>query len=490
MREITKEYPAVHALKRVNLHVNKGEIVGLVGANGAGKSTLVKILGGMVRNYAGAISIRDTEVRLTSPVDSQRLGIAILPQEPQFAWNLSVCDNLLLSSGVRSAWFTPSRRDLRRKRCQAVLSRYAKGLSPGTTTGLLSRRELQLLQIARLVLCDSSLLVLDEPTTALSHTESQDFFAFVRARAARGAGLILISHNIDDVFAVCDRIVVLRDGAKITDVARAETTRSAILSDMFGPAPPQREHEQELTAKTNALEVRALKIGDIPNLSFCLKQGEALGVASRSSEATDLLRTLYGLNNEAVTDVRVFGQRMEIKSPQEAQRAGFGYIPEDRVRDGLFPSLNVLLNIALLVLPCCRKRGVLDWKVLRETAGRVATSLRIAVPSLDSEINVLSGGNQQRVLLGRWLCKGARVYLLEEPTSGMDVAAKEEVTSIIKLLRREGDSILMSSSDPDELLRICNRILVLSPDRCVEIDANEPGGRTSLISALSNSGTL
>ena len=490
MREIAKDYPAVHALKRVDIQVSKGEIVGLVGANGAGKSTLVKILGGQLKNYGGTIAINDVPVKLSSPIVSQECGIAVLPQEAQFAWNLSTRENLLLYGGQRPNFWAPlrGRGNWNRKPFGAVPIRYSFELSPDAKVGSLTRRQLQLLQIARLALCDSVLLVLDEPTTTLTQLESQELFAFVRERASQGCGVIVISHNIDDVFALCDRIIVLRDGSKVADVLRKETTRDAVLSEMFGPAPAREIAEPFSPEGPCVLEVGMFRTQSVPNLSFALRQGEALGLTSRNSDATDVVRMLYGLNADPAANVRVFGQHREIASPPDAQQFGFGYIPEDRMRDGLFPTLSILVNITFLVLGRYLRRGALRWEALRKAARDIVTRLRITLPSLDATIGTLSGGNQQRVLLGRWLCRGARIYLLEEPTAGMDVAAKEEVTAITRRLRKEGASLVMSSNDPDELLHMCDRILVLSPRGCTEILAHQPAARIDLISALADTG--
>lgn len=491
MREVTKDYPAVHALNRVDIQVSRGEIVGLVGANGAGKSTLVKILGGQLKDYSGAIAINNVPIRLSSPTVSQECGIAVLPQEPQFAWNLSVRDNLLLYGGKRPNFWTPLQGTWSQKRSEAVWTRFSSGLSLDAAVRSLTRRELQLLQIVRVALCDSVLLVLDEPTTTLTQSETQELFAFVRERASLGCGVVVISHNIDDVFALCDRIIVLRDGSKAADVLRRETTRDTVLSEMFGPAPAKESGDQFSPEETSsALEVRSIRTRSIPDFSFTLRQGEALGLSSRNSDATDVIRTLYGLNGNPATDITVSGLPRKITSPTNAQDCGFGYIPEDRMRDGLFPTLSILLNITFLVLGRYLRRGTLSWEALRKTAGEIVTRLRITLPSLEATIGTLSGGNQQRVLLGRWLCRGARIYLLEEPTAGMDVAAKEEVAAITKRLRKEGASILMSSNDPDELLHMCSRVLVLSRRGCIEILADQPAARIDLISALADSGSV
>ena len=195
-----------------------------------------------------------------------------------------------------------------------------------------------------------------------------------------------------------------------------------------------------------------------------------------------------GLTEEFTKDIKMFGQHREVSNPYDAQRYGFGYIPEDRMRDGLFPTLSILVNITFLVLGRYVRRGALSWEALRRAAGDIVSRLRITLPTLDATLGTLSGGNQQRVLLGRWLCRGARIYLLEEPTAGMDVAAKDDVAALTKRLRKEGASLLVSSNDPDELLHMCNRILVLSPHGCTEILADQPAARVDLISALADTG--
>lgn len=488
MRDVSKDYPAVHALRGVDIEVRSGEIVGLVGANGAGKSTLVKILGGVLHEYSGQIAINGAAVHLSSPRVARKLGIEVLPQDPQFAWNLSVSENLSLYGGVGMWEHTRIRKPPLRGMYASLLALHAPEISPDSIVGNLGRRQLQQLQIARLLSCEPALMVLDEPTTSLGGEEKEKLFSSLRARASDSVGIIVISHNIEDVFALCDRVAILRDGRKIADVPRAETTPDGVVSEMFGPTPVSDAAEKPQAEPTIALEVDASWARTLLPFHFVMKRGEALGITGTDVDAREILRMLYGLVTPVKGTFTVFGEAVSLANPHDAQRVGFGFIPEDRLRDGLFPSLTVLVNIVFLALGRFTRYGSVNWAQLRNIANQAVSDLRIAIPSMDGDISTLSGGNQQKVLFARWLSRDPRIYLLEEPTAGMDVATKREVALITKRLRKEGASIIMTSSDPDELLRICDRILVLSSQGLAEIMADDSRARHELISALAKTG--
>lgn len=477
MHQISKDFPSVRALDHVDFQVSSGEIHGVVGANGAGKSTLVKILSGQFRKYSGSIEIDGRAVRVGSPRTAQAWGISVLQQEPDLAWNLSVCQNIMLA-GARSPSqrFGLLNRKAMREECVRLLTEQGVDISPDRLAGTLDRRELQLVQIARVLASHSKVLVLDEPTTALTEQDRENLLVRIRASAHQGVALILISHRIEDVFEVCQRISVLRDGRKVLDADIRDTAHASILREMFGEAAPvKRTRRTEFGP--NALELRRVGTARVPQISLTVREGEIVGLTGRPGAAVELLRATYGAATRKCGRVIVGVQEPSISNPRDAIRAGVGLLPEDRARDGLFPSMSVLANIAVLVLRNFVRYGRLQWARTRELVDRQVQELGIRVRTVDQTVGVLSGGNQQKSLFARWLCANPRVFLLEAPTSGMDIRAKQDILRITQDLTDHGAAVLMASNDVDELIHLCDRIIVLRGDReslSIEVDDNTP----------------
>ena len=464
MRKISKDFPSVRALDRVDIEVSSGEIHGVVGANGAGKSTLVKILSGLFRNYDGSIYIDGHPVSVRSPRTAQAFGISVLQQEPDLAWNRSVCENIMLgTNGARTRRFGFLDRKAMRKECLGLLAVQGVDISPDQIAGTLDRRELQLVQISRVLASRPKVLVLDEPTTALTEHDRANLFVRINATARQGAAVIFISHRIEDVFQVCHRISVLRDGRSVLDVAARNTVPAILLQEMFGEvAPIKRKRRTEFGP--NALELDGVSTAGGSPVSLAVREGEIVGLTGKPGSAVELLRAIYGATTRKCGRVFIAGQEPLITNPREAIRAGVGLLPEDRVRDGLFLSMSILTNIAVLVLRKFARYGRLDWPRIRELAARQVQDLGIRLRNIDQRVAVLSGGNQQKSLFARWLCASPRIFLLEGPTSGMDVRAKQDILRITNELTHRGAAVLMASNDVDEIIHLCDRVIILRAD--------------------------
>ena len=478
LHQITKDYPGVRALDGVNLPIFAGEIHGIVGANGAGKSTLVKILSGLVTDYEGSLRIENRSIRISSPRIALKYGISVLQQEPELAWNLTVCENILLGAReIMSTRIGLLDRQHMRTECTRLLKEFRTNLPMDMRAGQLSRGQLQVVQIIKTLAMKPKVLVLDEPTVGLTDQERESLFDQLRARAAEGTSVIFISHNIEEVFQICRRITVLRDGRKALDADTAETAPNSVLREMFGAVPfiaPDRGSEPG----PPAIDLNSVNTQHFSNVSVTVHKGEVVGLAGRTVPVAEVLRAVFGAAPRLSGLVRVHGHEFSPKSPRDAIRAGIGLLPEDRGRDGLFLSLSVLTNISIIVIPQFTRYGWLRWRCIRDIACQKLSELSITAPGLLSSVRLLSGGNQQKTLFARWLCANPQILLLEEPTAGMDVAAKNEIVRITLNLRRQG------VADIDELLRLCDRVIVLRENgsaQCIKVDSE---ARPLLIAAM------
>jgi ribose transport system ATP-binding protein len=484
MQQISKDFPGVKALNRVDLAVAAGEVHGVVGANGAGKSTLVKILSGIYPDYKGSVSVEGRTERLSSPRIAQGCGIAVVQQEPDLAWNLSVSENIFLGKPKR----TMSKLEvLDRKRmdreCTRLLVEYGAELLSGQIVGTLGRGEIQIVQIVKVLASRPKILVLDEPTTALTNEEREIFFRRLREFAEQGTSIVFISHDIEDVFQACQRISVLRDGSKIAEVATRDAEPSFVLQEMFGTTPSQ-DVSQVKKHGPAALTLNGVSTPNFKAISLTVHEGEVLGLAGKAGAGSEVLRAVYGAIPWKAGSVQIRGRKTSIASPQLAIRAGIGLVPEDRVRDGLFLDLSLTANITLVVLRKFARYGFLLWQRPRELAVQKMDQLKIRAPGADTKVAVLSGGNRQKTMFARWLCAGPEVFLLEEPTAGMDVGAKQEILRIVRDLGNRGAAVLMASSDVDELLHLCDRVVVLEQDGNTQLIEVGERARPQLIAAL------
>ncbi len=459
---VTKRFPGVLALDRVSFAIESGSCHALIGENGAGKSTLGKILAGVYTADAGTIRLDGRPIAPASPLEARRLGIAMVHQELAFCPNLSVAENLCLGDLPRRRGFVD--RAALRQRARVMLASIHADVDPDAIIGTLSTGREQLVQIAAAVGTGAKIIVMDEPTSSLSAGETRELFALVRRLQERGITLIYVSHRMTELFELCDSITVLRDGRHVATERIAGTTPARVVTQMIGrelrPDTPRhlsREPGAEL------LRVNGLgSPGKFRDIGLSVRAGEIVGVAGLvGAGRSETLQAIFGLDPEATGEVVVKGKTIPPRSIEAALAAGLGLLPEDRKRQGLVLGLNCRENTALASLPGLSRFGWVRRAEERSLAQRYQERLRVKAPSLESLVGGLSGGNQQKVALAKWLARGCDVLLIDEPTRGVDVGAKAEIYALLDELACEGKALLVVSSELPELIGLCRRILVL-----------------------------
>ena len=465
---IGKRFPGVVALDQVSFSVEQGSCHALIGENGAGKSTLGKILAGIYRPDTGVLRLNGQEIAPATPLEARQLGIAMVHQELAFCPNLSVAENLSLGDfPTRHGWVD---RAALRARARTMLHSIGADIDPDRLIGSLSTGLEQLVQIAAAVGTGAKVIVMDEPSSSLSAGETRELFRLVRDLKARGITLIYVSHRLEELFALCDTITVLRDGRHVATERIADTTPKRVVSQMIGrelrvetPAHLAREPGPEW------LRVEGLSsVGKFSDISFSVRAGEIVGFAGLvGAGRSETVQALFGLDPEVTGKITVKGAPLPVASIDAALDAGLGLLPEDRKRQGLVLGLNCRENTSLAVLPLLTRLGWVNRRRERALAERYAARLRVKAPSVETLIAGLSGGNQQKVALAKWLARECDVLLIDEPTRGVDVGAKAEIYQLLDELACEGKAILMVSSELPELLALCRRILVMRAGKLV-----------------------
>lgn len=460
---IRKAYPGVVALDGVDFDLRAGEVHGLVGENGAGKSTLLKIIGAVERPDAGTIELDGQPIHLTSPHAAQAAGIRVIHQEFNLFPDLSVAENIALDH-------LPNRRgwvDQRAIRAQAsaALNRLGVVLPLETRIDRLGVADQQLTEIARALSAEARVLVMDEPTAALTEREIDALFRIVRGLRGEGVGVIFVSHRMEEVLALSDRVTVLRDGRIVGETV--QPTRDEIIRLMVGRDVSELYPDSGAAVGPAVLEVEGLSVaGRFTDLSFDVKRGEIVGLAGVvGAGRTSVGLTLFGLLQPSGGKVRLEGEAVAPHTAREAVKLGIGYVPEDRKALGLVLTLSIRHNTTHPILPWLSRFGWIDQRRERETVEERIAQLEVKAPSIDAKVLNLSGGNQQKVLLGKWLEIKPRLLILDEPTRGVDVGAKAEIYQIIVDLAKGGVAILLISSDLPELLGLSDRVVVLREGR-------------------------
>lgn len=493
VRGLRKRFGGVEALRGVDVTVRARECHGLVGANGAGKSTLAKILAGVLRPDAGEIVLFGQRVVLSSPHVAEGAGIGLVPQEPMLCPNLSVAENLALGREHTTPWGTLRRRD-EEAAARDLLSRVGLShINPATPVEALNVADRQLVEVARALGANARLLILDEPTSAITAAEAENLFSLMRSLRERGVTLIYVSHRLAEVFALCDTITVLRDGQvagvftaaeatpaqvieamageagarAITAEVEAEAERRAAPWEILAPAAPQQE--------TPVLEVRRLSNPPaFEDVSFSVRAGEILGLAGLvGAGRSEILRAIAGVDRPKAGQILLDGQPVQFSSPADAIARGVVLLPEDRQGQGLIPQLGVRTNVSLSILPrLLRVLGLLDVGREKGLTEEFVATLNIQCANLDQPVAELSGGNQQKVMAARTLACKPRVVLLDEPTRGVDVSAKADLHRLIREFAAQGMAVVLISSELQEVAALSDRILVLREGRVV---AEVPG---------------
>jgi ABC-type sugar transport system ATPase subunit len=462
-RGISKRYPGVLALDGVSLTVEKGSCHALMGENGAGKSTLGKILAGIVPADRGEILLEDRVLELPSPLAARAAGIAMVHQELAFCPNLSVAENLCLGDLPRNALGWLDRGTLR-TRARAMLASINARIDPDALIGSLSTGEEQLVQVAAAVGTGARVIVMDEPTSSLSLGEARELFRLLGDLRARGITIIYVSHRMEEIFALCDAITVLRDGRHVQTQPLRETSPAQVVRQMIGRELLGRTHSHLDRAPGEiALEVRGLSHPPrFTEISLSVRAGEIVGLAGLiGAGRSETAQAILGLDPDATGSVVVDGRPLPGGSIRAALAAGIGLVPEDRKRQGLVLDLNCRENISLAALPALTRAGWVRRAAERTLGRRFTDRLRVKTPGLETGVGTLSGGNQQKIALAKWLARGCSVLIVDEPTRGIDVGAKAEIYQLLDELACEGKAILMISSELPELIGLCRRILVM-----------------------------
>ena len=467
MQGITKAFGPVRVLEGVDFTLLPGEVHALMGENGAGKSTLIKILAGIHRPDAGSIRVDGQAVEIGSVADAERAGIAVIHQELNLIPELSVAENLFL--GHEPARLGLLHRRAMRERARDWLTRVGlEALPVDTPVRRLSVGQQQLVEIARALGQHARVLVMDEPTTALTEHETTTLFALIRELRAQGAGIIYVSHRMEELFALCDRISVLRDGRLVGCRPVAGLSLDEVVRMMVGRPLKARFPQRERRPGAVRLKVEALGNRYVRDVGFEVRAGEVLGIAGlMGAGRTEILRLLFGLARAESGRIELDGRSLLPRSPVEAIGAGLALVPEDRKTQGLVLDLSVRENITLARVPA--RAGVIERRRERHLVSELIARLKIRTRDMEQAVRMLSGGNQQKVVLARWLALKPRVLLLDEPTRGVDVGGKAEIYELINALAGQGTAIVMVSSELPEVLAMSDSILVMHEGRATAL---------------------
>lgn len=469
IQNITKRFPGVTALQSVNLSIERGEVHMLLGENGAGKSTLIKCLAGIYQPDEGEIFFEGQSYRPGKPTDAFKTGIRVVHQELNLLPYLSVAENLLLE-GMPHRWGFMRYGELRRRAAE-LLQEVGLDISPKLTVEQLGIAQMQLVEIAKALCNESKLLILDEPTATLTPPEIERLFSIIKKLQKQGVTFIYISHRLHEVYEIGDRVTVLRNGELVETRPVTGISLDEIVKMMVGREVSQTQIPDDLEPKQEIFRVEGLKrTPSSPEVSFSLRQGEVLGIAGLvGSGRTETMRAIFGADSKTSGQIFVEGNLVDIRTPQDAVRHGICLLTEDRKSEGLMLDLGVGTNITITDMGKIAGQGLLRYKKEAQSARQLVDDLRIKTPSIQQHVRNLSGGNQQKVVLAKWLFRGSRILIFDEPTRGIDVGARQEIYELVWSLARQGKAIIFVSSDLPELLGVCHRIAIFSKEKIAGI---------------------
>ncbi len=477
MEGIDKRFPGVHALDQCDFEFRAGEVHALVGENGAGKSTLMKILGGIYSKDEGHVYLEGQEVEIVNVRQAQDLGISMIHQELNLMPHLTIAQNIFIGREPRAKFSFMVDDKTTNQQAELLFEKLSLQLDPNTKVADLTVAKQQMVEIAKALSFNSKILIMDEPTAALTDTEIDDLFSIIKQLRQEGVGVVHISHRLEELKLIADRITVMRDGRMIDTMLTEEANIDKIINLMVGrtifesaPEIPENPSEEVV------LEVRNLNRGKfLQDVSFDLKKGEILGFAGlMGAGRTEAARAIFGADRLDSGEIYIKGQQVQIHKPKDAVVYGIGYLSEDRKRYGLTLGMDVQDNIAMASMKnFLRWLTFVDFKKEASVAGEMVGALNIKTPSLEQKVNYLSGGNQQKVVIGKWLTADTDILIFDEPTRGIDVGAKSEIYKLLNDLAKAGKSIIMISSELPEILRMSHRVVVMCEGRVTGIlDAN------------------
>lgn len=477
MEHITKEFTGVKALKDANLDLYAGEVHALVGENGAGKSTLMKILTGIHQRNSGSVRFLGKELHLKHPKEAQDMGIIIVHQELNMMNHLTVAENIFIGREEKKLGFWLDDGSIE-KQSEALFQKLGISIDPKEIMGNLTVGKQQMVEIAKAISYHAKIIVFDEPTAALTETEIAELFRMIADLKQKGVGMIYISHRMDEIERITDRVTVMRDGEYIGTVNTKDTTKDEIINMMVGRVIYE-DPKAESTVKEDAEVVLKAEgitlLPSVKNASFSLRKGEILGFAGlMGAGRTELARAIFGADRMQSGNLFIHGKRVSIQSPMDAVAHGIGYLSEDRKRYGLAVNLSVSENSVLASLKQFSRLGFVNTLSIHNTAKEYCHKLKTKTPSVHQLVRNLSGGNQQKVVIAKWLIEDSDILIFDEPTRGIDVGAKSEIYTLMNELAQMGKSIIMISSELTEVLRMSDRIIVMCEGRITgELDIKD-----------------
>lgn len=483
MKDISKSFPGVKALQNVNFSVKPGEVHCLIGANGAGKSTLMKILSGVYPMDEGQILLNGTEVKLNSPSESKAQGIATIYQELSLVEDLSIAENIFLGNYLKpKGGFIPwSKVNSKANELFALLG---LSLSPNLLVRELSMGLKQMTEITKAIASNCKIIVMDEPSTALSGDEVNKLFDVVRLLKKQGYTIVYISHKLDELYAIGDRVTVLRNGQWIITEQIKDVSQPELIQHITGRRIEKQNKDHIFEQKEEFLKVYKFSNDKLKGVSFSVGKGETLGLYGLvGSGRTELLRAIYGADKIVDGQLFIEGKKKKIISPEKAVNEGMGLVPENRKTEGVILDLSIQENAFLPSLNRFSKNRFIQSRKIKESMLEAIKKLSIIAPGPDTEIRNLSGGNQQKVIISKWLINQSKLLLFDEPTQGIDIGAKDDIYKIMKELASQGTSIIVASSEIDELLAICDRVLVMFEGKVIKEYSSPTNYKSEILNA-------
>ena len=460
LKNITKEFPGVKALDDVTINIERGTIHGLVGENGAGKSTLIKLLAGIYQPNKGEIILDGKPCRFNSPIEARRAGISVVHQEIKLAEPLSVAENMFLGN-VQLKNGLVDWKGMRR-RAREIVEDLGMDIDINAQVSSLTVAKKQIVEIMHAINNNSRILIMDEPSAVLTDRELEVMFRIVKQLRDKGITIIYISHRLDEIFGLCSNVSVLRDGCHIDTIPVASVDRQGLINMMVGREMGQEYPKEVGNVGGTILEVKNLSRGILQDISFEVKSGEVFGISGLvGAGRTELARAILGIDKPESGEVYVRGKKVHYRTFADAIRDGLGLIPEDRKLQGLVQIMSVKRNTTLVNMKRVLRAGVISSSLEEKLSKEYADKLHVVTPSMETEVQYLSGGNQQKVVIAKWLFQNSEILFLDEPTRGIDVGAKAEIYRLINRMAKEGKTIIMISSEMPELLGMCDRIMVM-----------------------------
>ena len=460
LKNITKEFPGVKALDDVTINIERGTIHGLVGENGAGKSTLIKVLAGIYQPNKGEIILDGKPCRFNSPIEARRAGISVVHQEIKLAEPLSVAENMFLGN-VQLKNGLVDWKGMRR-RAWEIVEDLGMDIDINAQVSSLTVAKKQIVEIMHAINNNSRILIMDEPSAVLTDRELEVMFRIVKQLRDKGITIIYISHRLDEIFGLCSNVSVLRDGCHIDTIPVASVDRQGLINMMVGREMGQEYPKEVGNVGGTILEVKNLSRGILQDISFEVKSGEVFGISGLvGAGRTELARAILGIDKPESGEVYVRGKKVHYRTFADAIRDGLGLIPEDRKIQGLVQIMSVKRNTTLVNMKRVLRAGVISSSLEEKLSKEYADKLHVVTPSMETEVQYLSGGNQQKVVIAKWLFQNSEILFLDEPTRGIDVGAKAEIYRLINRMAKEGKTIIMISSEMPELLGMCDRIMVM-----------------------------